>query len=130
MVLFFSSMEFVVGALALSLAILVFIIAYRKLLAYLGKGRLPKEKYCVLHSLEIDPAHGEVKFYFTSEEKKEVKIHLLDEQYNFVQEIYNTVCKADGNVIPFNTKQLKNGIYYYCLMTDNQKTLKKMQLHN
>ncbi|MBC9812867.1 hypothetical protein H9Y05_10335 [Crocinitomicaceae bacterium CZZ-1] len=130
MILAFTTMEVVVGILIFTLAILVLVISYKKLLAYLGKGSLPKEKYCVLYSLETEPAAGEIQFYFTSEEKKEVKLQLLDEQYNFLKEIYNKECRADGNIIPFNTTELSNGIYFYCLVTENQKTMKKMTIRN
>ncbi len=130
MILAFTTMELIVGILIFTLAILIFVISYKKLLAYLGKGSIPKEKYCVLYSLETDPASGDIQFYFTSEEKKEVKFQLLDEQYNFLKEIYNKECKADGNIIPFNTKELSNGVYFYCLVTENQKTMKKMTIRN
>lgn len=130
MILAFTTMEFVVGILIFTLAILIFVISYKKLLAYLGKGSIPKEKYCVLYSLETEPASGDIQFYFTSEEKKEVKLQLLDDQYNFLKEIYNKECRADGNIIPFNTTELSNGIYFYCLVTENQKTMKKMTIRN
>lgn len=130
MVLNFSAMEIAVGVLIFTLALLVFAIAYKKLLAYLGKGSVPKEKYCVLYSLETDTASGEVQFYFTSEVKKEVKLQLLDEQYHFIKEIYGQECRTDGNIIPFDTKELNNGIYFYCLVTENQKTMKKMTVLN
>lgn len=130
MILGFTAMEVVVGILIFTLALGVFIIAYRKLLAYLGKGMIPKEKYCVLYSLETEPASGTVQFYFTSELKREVKIQLLDGNYEFVSEIYNSECKADGNIVPFDTTTLSNGIYFYSLVTENQKTMKKMTVKN
>lgn len=126
----FTTMEVVVGVLIFTLALLVFVIAYKKLLAYLGKGSVPKEKYCVLYSLETEPALGEVQFYFTSEVKREVKLQLLDEQYNFLKEIYSQECRIDGNIILFNTAELANGVYFYCLVTENQKTMKKMVVKN
>lgn len=130
MALRFTAMEVIIGVLIFTLALLIFVIAYKKLLAYLGKGSVPKEKYCVLYSLETEPASGEVQFYFTSEVKREVKLQLLDEQYNFLKEIYGRECRIDGNIIPFDTKELKNGIYFYCLVTENQKTMKKMTIIN
>jgi hypothetical protein len=129
-VLNFTAMEMAVGVLIFTLALLVFVIAYKKLLAYLGKGSIPKEKYCVLYSLETEPASGEIQFYFTSEVKKDVKFQLLDEQYNFLKDIYSQECRIDGNIIPFDTKELNNGVYFYCLVTENQKTMKKMTVRN
>jgi hypothetical protein len=36
--------------------------------------------------------------------------------------------KSGGHIIRFDSSQLANGIYFYCLETDNQKTLKKMKV--
>lgn len=120
----------VIGVLCISLAILILAIAYRKLLAYLGKGTPPKEDYCVLHSLEKNPAKDEVSFYFTAEKEKSVQLNILDENYTLVKEIKNDLCHIGGNVIRFQSTELPNGNYYYCLVTDNQKTLKKMTIAN
>ena len=122
--------KILIGILFVSLAILVLIIAYRKLLGYLGKGSAPKEDYCILYSLEEDPAEGEVSFYFTSERKRVVQLHILDERYGFLMEVFNAECKVDGNIIRFQTTALPNGQYFYCLITDNQKTMKKMAVAN
>lgn len=119
-----------VGILFVSLAVLVLIIAYRKLLGYLGKGAVSKEDYCVLYGLEEDPVAGEISFYFTSETKRAVRIHILDDQYGFVNEVFGAECKIGGNIIRFQTSILPNGRYFYCLMTDNQKTMKKMTVAN
>jgi hypothetical protein len=130
MALSLTAMEIIVGILIFTLALLVFVISYKKLLAYLGKGSIPKEKYCVLYSLETEPATGDIQFYFTSEVKREVKFQLLDEKYNFIKEIYSKECKSDGNIVPFNTRELQNGTYFYSLVTENQKTMKKMTVIN
>lgn len=130
MILAFTAMEVVVGTMIFTLALLLLVIAYKKLLAYLGKGAIPKEKYCVLYSLEVNPASGKVQFYFTSEEEKNVKFHILDNDYKFVKELYNQQCSTDGNIIHFDTNELQNGVYYYCLLTENQKTMKRMTVHN
>ncbi len=122
--------KILIGILFVSLAILILVIAYRKLLGYLGKGATPKEDYCVLYGLEEDPANGEVSFYFTSESKRPVQIHVLDEKYGFVQEVYSAECKSGGNIVRFETTTLPNGQYFYCLITDNQKTMKKMSVAN
>ena len=62
----FSIEKVLLGVLFVSLALLVLIIAYRKLLAYLGKGSPAPKDYCVLYSIEQDPVVGEVEIYFTT----------------------------------------------------------------
>lgn len=122
--------KMVIGILSVSLAVLIIVIAYKKLLGYLGKGALPKEDYCVLYSLEENPSIGEIDFYFTAEKTKEVSIHILDQNYNLVREIWRKESTVGGNIIKFDTKSLANGNYFYALISDNQKTMKKMAIAN
>lgn len=119
-----------IGILSVSLAVLVLIIAYRKLLAYLGKGALPKEDYCVLYSLEENPSKGEIEFYFTAEKAKEVALQILDTEYQFIKEISRKECTVGGNILRFDSQELPNGNYFYALVTENQKTMKKMAIVN
>lgn len=118
------------GVLIVGLAVLIFVIAYRKLLAYMGKGVPPKEDYCVLYEIEDNPAKGEIVIYFTSKEKKQFKMELLNNAFETVQELANKECQTDGNMVRFDTTTIANGTYYYQLVTDNQKIFKKMLVKN
>jgi hypothetical protein len=122
--------NWLVGILCVSLALLVLLIAYKKLLRYLGKGVPPKEDYCVLYSLEHEVASGEVQFYFTCESPKEIVMELLKEDMTVVSELANKSVEAGGHIVRFDTTLLVNGMYYYRLRTDNQKTMKRMQVAN
>lgn len=122
--------KMVIGILSVSLAVLIIVIAYKKLLAYFGKDILPKEDYCVLYSLEENPSIGEIDFYFTADKIKEVTIHILDENYNLVSEIWRNDSTIGGNIVRFDTSSLSNGNYFYALVSDNQKTMKKMAIAN
>jgi len=126
----FTGMEVAVGVLIFTLALLVFAIAYKKTVAYFGKKAKPTQKYCVLYRIETQPAEGTVQFYFTAEAQKEVALFILNENYQIQQEIYRRKCRKDGNIIEFDTRSLPNGIYFYCLQTDNQKTMKKLVVNN
>lgn len=119
-----------IGILCFSLAILILIISYRKLLAYLGKGVPPKEDYCVLYSMESEEVDGEGEIYFTSERERNVIVELLNTEFVQVKEVYNKDCKKGGNIVRFETHDLADGNYFYQLITDNQKTLKKMRVKN
>lgn len=130
MILAFTGMRVVVGVMIFTLSLLILVISYRKLLSYLGKGAVRHENYCLLSRLEIDPAKGKVQFYFTSVEKIPVKFQILDAEHNLVKEIFDAECKADGNIVHFDTTELENGVYFYSLVTPNQKTIKKMTVQN
>jgi hypothetical protein len=119
-----------VGILLISLALIIFIIAYKKLLAYLSKGEIPDEKYCVLNTLEVNPASGEIEFYFTNEEEKFVYLEILNPDFSLNQELTAKVFKVGGHIIRFDSTSIPNGNYYYQLRTDNQKTMKKFDVLN
>lgn len=119
-----------VGILCVSLAVLVLFIAYRKLLAYLGKGSPAPKDYCVLYSLEISPSKGEVEFYFTTVAPKHVSIEILNEDMSLNKVVSAKECDEGGHIIRFDTTELSNGNYYYCLRSENQKTMKKMVVAN
>lgn len=126
----FSAGKIIIGVLAVSLALLLFVIAYRKLLAYLGKGNPPKEKYCVLYGLENPVVAGEVEFYFTTEEKKVVALEILNQNMDFVHLIVEKEFGVGGNIVRFDSSTLANGNYFYQLRTENQKTMKKLRIAN
>lgn len=109
---------------------LVLAIAYRELLKYLGKGTPSKKDYCVLYGLEKNPSVGEVEIYFTSEEKKMVTINILDKDMNFLVEVKSFECSKGGNIVRYDSSQIADGDYFYCLETANQKTMKKMKVQN
>lgn len=125
-----SIVNVLLGVLSVSLAGLVLFIAYRKLLAYVGKGQPVKADYCVLYSLEDEPARGEIAIYFTSLQKRWCKIELLTEDLTPVRLIKEMECNEGGNIVRYNTLDLQNGVYFYCLTTENQKTMKKMHVKN
>jgi hypothetical protein len=127
----FTPTKLIVGFLCVSLAILLLLIGYRKLLAYFGRGGGPaKEDFCVLYSIEENPVIGEVSFYFTAHEPKEVAIQIFDENHDLVKEVSKSECTTGGNIIRFVSNELPNGNYYYGLITKNQKTVKKMRISN
>lgn len=124
----FSWLDVIIGMLWVSIIGLVLVIGYRKLLAYLGNNDIKKEDYCVLYNLEISPVTGEAPFYFTSEKVRNVSIWIQDNTMQDLIEVSNQECKIGGNIIRFDTSNLKNGTYFYCLKTDNQKISKKMEV--
>ena len=96
----------------------------------MGKGQPVKEDYCVLYSLEQEPAVGEATFYFTSDSEKEFSLKILDEEMKEVSIVKKGKCTEGGNIVRFDTTSLSNGMYYYSLQTNNQKTSKKMSVRN
>jgi hypothetical protein len=115
-----------VAILFVTLSLLLIYIAYRKLLVHMGKGEPVKEDYCVLYSQEDSEVSGEIEVYFTTETPKEVTIELLDADLKLIQTICSEQFSSGGHIVRFDSSHLSDGIYFYSLRTDNQKTMKKM----
>ena len=126
----YSISKILIGILCVSLALILIYIAYKKLLTYLGKGTPSPNDYCVLYSLEIEPAKGELEFYFTSAVPRSVKIEILNDDLSLNTVIIEKEFSDGGHIIRFDSNTLPNGNYFYCLRTDNQKTMKKMLVQN
>ena len=122
----FNWQDVLIGMLWVSIVVLVLAIGYRKLLSYLGKDDIKREDYCVLYNVEESAVTGEIPFYFTSEQVKNVSIWIQDESMKDLFEVSNQECKVGGNIIRYDSSNLKNGTYFYCLKSDNQKISKKM----
>ena len=126
----YSISKVVIGILLTSITLLILIIAYKKLLARLGKGNPIKEDYCVLYNLEESPSQNEVAIYFTCNSERSIILELLSNELTTIQIIAEKIVQEGGHIIRFDTKSIPNGTYFYCLKTDNQKTMKKMIVAN
>ena len=126
----YSFTDVALGILYVSLALLLIAIGYKKLLVYLGKGAVPRKDFCTLYALEEDPASGELEFYFTSEKEREIRLSILDANLDEVKLVVEKLATSGGNIVRFDSTSLSNGQYYFCLKTENQKTMKKMQVLN
>lgn len=114
----------IIGITAVSMLVL----AYRMILKYLQKGEVNQADYAKLYELEQSSVTGEVEFYFTIETAKAIKFSILDEHLTPCLVVKEEEMKSGGHIIRFDASQLLNGVYFYCLETDNQKTLKKMKV--
>lgn len=108
------------------MALLLFYIAYKELLRRLGKGMPVKEDYAVLYGLESKTVTGEVEFYFTTEKPRTIAFMLLNRELQQLELLEEREFDSGGHIIRYNTVKLPNGIYFYCIQSDNQKTMKRM----
>jgi hypothetical protein len=126
----YSVTQVLLTILTVSLILLIAFILYKKLLTRLGKGLPVAKDYCVLYSLEQNPVKGEMEIYFTSELPKTVKIELLNEDMSVNTTIAEKEYADGGHIVRFDTLNIPDGNYFYCLKTDNQKTMKKVLVKN
>lgn len=119
-----------VPTLLVTITILILYIAYKKLLARMGKNEIVQAKYATLYSIERQPASGEVEFFYELEENKEVEIVLLNMQMEELASIDKRAAKIGGNKVKFDTRTVENGRYFFELRSDNQKTAKTLIVKN
>lgn len=108
------------------LGVLVLYLAYKELLRHFGKGIPPKEDYAVLYGLERSRVTGEVEFYFTIDQPKKVLFSLLNSRLEEIQVLADQEYKIGGHIVRYDTTSLAEGVYFYCLRSENQKTMKRM----
>ncbi|MFT6983591.1 MAG: hypothetical protein ACJAUD_002370 [Crocinitomicaceae bacterium] len=126
----YSFMDVVIGILYVTLVGTVVFILYRLLLKKLSRGAIVQSDFCVLYPLEQDPAKGELEFYFTTEAPRDVKLTILDQDLNDIATVIEKMATKGGNIVRFDSTTLSNGEYFFCLKTENQKTMKKMRILN
>jgi len=126
----YSISKVVIGIMLTSITLLILYIAYKKLLTRLNKGNPIKEDYCVLYSLEEPIARGEVELYFTTIKPRKVSIELYNDDLSFNSTIKEGEFGEGGHIIRLDTTKLSNGVYFFALKSENQKTMKKMLVEN
>lgn len=111
--------------IALSAAMMLYI-AYRLVIKRFSRGTLKKEDYALLFDLESKSQSGEVEFYFTIEQNRRVVFSILNAKMEAIKVLQDQEFPSGGHIVRFDSAELENGFYFYCLETDNQKTMKKM----
>jgi hypothetical protein len=126
----FSIANILLVTLSVTLGILILYIVYKKIIAYVSRGEPVMKEYVVLYPVEQNPASNEVTLYFTCEKVKSVEIDLLDENMNPIKQLFQKDCTEGGHIVRFDSKEFENGNYFYCLRSENQKTMKKLEILN
>lgn len=121
----FSWLDVLLGVLYVSAAVLILVIAYRKLLRVLGKGGPVKADYMILYSVERNRETKELSFYFTTDVEKDYKLELLDAEMEPLRVIAEGKATQGGNIVRLAAHDVESQARYYRLITDNQKTTKK-----
>jgi hypothetical protein len=118
-------------AIAIGLsACLILYLLYKNFIQRMNKGAINHADYAKLYELNNTEVTGELEFYFTLEDAKEVKFSILNQDLSENTVVKNELFKSGGHIVRFNTAELENGIYFYCLETNKQKTMKRMKVQH
>lgn len=125
-----SFVKIALGVLYISIAIIIIYILYKKLLRYMNRDVPEQALYCELNALEKDPASGELEFYFTSNDTRHVTFEILNSDYSSIEIVTEREYSSGQHIVRYDSTKLQNGSYFYQLKTDNQQTMKKMNILN
>ncbi len=119
-----------IPTLLISMAVLLLVILYRKLLSNMGRGEVIQAKYAKLYPIQRQPASGEIELFYELEENKEVEIVLLNMDMEVLRSIDQRSARKGGNKVQFDTTSIENGRYFFELRSENQKTAKTLIIKN
>ena len=111
-------------------ACLILYLLYKNFIQRMNRGAINHAAYAKLYELSNTQVTGELEFYFTIEDSKEVKFSILNQDLSEKMVVKNELFKSGGHIVRFKTSELENGIYFYCLETNNQKTMKRMKVQH
>ena len=115
--------------LKITLAILLIIILYRWLLRFLNRKNIDSKKFCELYEVENPVSSGEIPFYFTTEQKRNISLFLRGED-DVEIELCNQAYEPGGHIFRFDTVSVATGKYFYILRTENQEITKRIVIEN
>ncbi len=125
------SVERYVHAILIGLsAALILYMFYKNVIKRFSKGHVDHKKYAKLFELEHAVVTGELEFYFTIEDPKDIRFSILSKDMQLLEVVKEGPVSRGGHIVRYETTKLEDGIYFYCLETDNQKTMKRMRVQH
>lgn len=111
-------------------AVLILYMFYTNVIKRFSRGHIDQKKYAKLFELEHTVVSGELEFYFVVEDPREVKFSILSKEMEHLETVKEGRVASGGHIVRYATDKLTDGIYFYCLETDNQKTMKRMRVQH
>ncbi|MCC5923511.1 MAG: hypothetical protein JJT77_06980 [Crocinitomicaceae bacterium] len=122
--------RFITNAAWASLALIVILIIYFRVLRRIKKKQVDHDSYVRLKSFNTDEISGEVQMYVELDQQKTFQLYWKNKSNEDILIIFDGTKKKGGHIFTFDTKQLQNGFYFYELTTDNQKISKLVEVRN
>ena len=120
------------GSILLVAAGLSLVMAYRFLLAYLGKQEIKEMKtnYAELKNLDDPNVSGTVPLMFSLPREEHVTITIRNMDDEDVLVMADQSYPEGEHVLTLDSTQLDNGIYYYQMLANKYRSSKKMVIRN
>lgn len=116
-----------------ALAIFVLYLSYKIFIKVYGGRKLQEAllRYPELKDLPSPLVRDHITFKYSLPSPMEVEFNLLDPKMNIVKTIHSDASELEGEYqIAFDSKEMKNGIYFYQLKTPYKVSSKKMIIKN
>ncbi|MCC6702831.1 MAG: hypothetical protein IT221_14970 [Fluviicola sp.] len=107
------------------IAVLMLNLAYKGLIQRFRKGHIDHSKFAVLFDLDKRFVTGEIEFYFTLDTAKGLRFLILNQGMETIEVVKDQDYESGGHIVRFDSSKLDSGVYFYCIETDNQRTMKK-----
>jgi hypothetical protein len=83
-----------------------------------------------LFPFEYTSASGTITFFFDADETLDYRFFIQNSTSSEKHIIAQGKCKKGGQKIQFDTTTVENGVYYYGLETEFQRTEKRVEVRN
>jgi len=122
--------QYATYALWVTLIIILILIINRKAKQRLAAKKALLNPNVLLYPYEFPNAFGEISFFFEADTAIDYTFFLIDANTNEQIVIASGTCRVGGQKVPFDTKKLPNGTYYYGIETKFQRIEKKLRITN
>lgn len=114
----------------ITLGVVLLFIGYKFLLLRLKRDIPDYSSFVKLHPLEMNPASGELEFYFTMENSQNVQFKVKSEDNSFDTTLLNKNLSSGPHIVRFDSTTVPNGRYSFEVKTDQQQTMKFFDIIN
>ena len=111
----------------LASSVLFFLIALYFYVLRRWKFKAKSLQYPHLFSLDDRRIKGILRIRFELYFEDEVQVNILDSSEEEIEHIVSDKREKGVHEVPFDTSNLIPGLYYYQLITSNQKTIKRFE---
>lgn len=123
-----SKLDYFLGVLYATAAILFFVVSYLLFIKRFKKAKLEAVHDIVLTTSRYDNYQTKTQFLIEVPKKTTVKFELLNEHEELVKLLLNETIKAGETVFNFDPIDLKDGIYFLSLNSENTSILRKIKI--
>ncbi len=123
-------LQYAVYVLWAGLIIVLLLIINSRYKAYERAKSAKRNPQIHLYAYEYPSAGGAITFFFEADAPIAYSFFILNAQSAEKLIIDSGTCRKGGQKVQFDTTQVENGVYFYGVETNFQKTEKRLEVRN